>query len=90
VTSVVAASELALCADGLLAACGSGSGAAVGTAWTTLTVDRMVSESTDDLAGVGPAGRHRSGADGLGGDNRLRRLKRWRREIGQMAMRPRV
>ena len=48
VTSVVAASELALCADGLLAACGSGSGsgAAVGTAWTTLTVDRMVSEST--------------------------------------------
>jgi hypothetical protein len=44
VTSVVAASELALCADGLLAA--SGSGAAAGTAWTTLTVDRMVSEST--------------------------------------------
>ena len=45
VTSVVAASESALCADGLLAACGS---AAVGpwAGWTTLTVDRMVSEST--------------------------------------------
>ena len=86
----MAASELALCADGLLAACGSGSGGAVGTAWTTLTVDRMVSESTTTWPASARLDVTAPVQTASAADNRLRRLKRWRREIGQMAMKPRV